>query len=246
MSRLYEISYDKSQWSIRGSRDTGYQIVNKRNFDSCVLHGDVIGIEQISDNEFLIYRRIMRDKWQIVRFKFDETNHTVYKSYCKNFSEFDFLTEDTIIFDKDSHVLGATLYHISSNTEDDSLNHLLSSEPDCRLIETRYIDLLYDNVENNKYPTALFVNYKFRSFPLNICAHLQVVLDVHTFAPITPAYSSLRDKYFDLNDSLTLGQIAKEDSYYAGFIGSYLSSLYSEDNTKTPDDLLNMAKEVKS
>lgn len=246
MSRLYEISYDKNQWSIRGSRDTGYRIVNKKNYDSCTLRGDIIGIEQVSDNEFLVYRRIMRDEWQIVRFKFDTNTHEVYQVYCKEFRHFNFLNEDTIIFDKDAHILGATLYHISSNAEDDALNHLLSDEPDCRLIQSRYIRLLYDDVESDEYPTALFVEYKFSSFPLDICAYLQVVLDAHTLAPISPAYSSLRDKYFYLDDSLTLGQIAKEDSYYAGFIGSFLSSIYSEDNTKSPTDLLNMAKEMKS
>lgn len=246
MSRLYEISYDKSQWSIRGSRDTGYRIVNKKNYDSCTLRGDIIGIEQVSDDEFLVYRRIMRDKWQIVRFKFDTNTHEVCQVYCKEFRHFRFLNEDTLIFDKDDHVLGATLYHISSNTEDDALNHLLSDEPDCRLIQSRYIRLLYDDVENSEYPTFLFVEYKFRSYPFDICAHLQVILDAHTLAPISPVYSSLRDKYFYLNDSLTFRQIAKEDSYYASVIGDFLSSFYSKGTTKTPTDLLNMAKEMKS
>ncbi len=246
MSRLYEISYDKNQWSIKGSRDSGYQIVNKKNFDAYALYGDIIGIEQISDDEFLVFSRIMRNKWQIARLKFDTNTHKAYQLYRKEFCHFNFLNEDTIIFDKDFYVLGATLYHISSNTEDDALNHILSDEPDCRLIHCRYIQLLYDDIENDEYPTSLYVKYQFSSYPLDICAYLQVVLDAHTLAPITPAYSSLRDKYFYLDDSLTLGQIAKEDSYYAGFIGSYLSSFYSKDNTKTPDDLLNIAKEVKS
>jgi len=240
MSRLYEICYDKNQWSIRGSQDTGYRIVNKKNFDFCVLGGDIIGIEQISDDEFLVYRRIMRDKWHIIRLKFDFNSHTVFEIYHKEFHDFHFLTEDTLIFD------GATLYHISSNTEDDSLNHLLSSEPDCRLTKSRCIELLYDNIKNDEYPTSLFVEYKFLSYPFDICAYLQVVLDAHTLAPISPAYSSLRDKYFYLDESLTLRQIAKEDSYYAGIIGGFLSDFYSKGSTKTPTDLLNMAKKTKS
>lgn len=246
MSRLYGISYDKSKWSIRGSRDTGYRIVNKNSFDSYTLRGDIIGIEQISDDEFLVYRRVMRDEWQIVRLKFDTNTHEVYQLYCKKFCHFNFLNEDTIIFDKDAHVLGAVLYHISSNTEDNSLNRLFGSEPDCRLIQSRYIRLLYDDVENDEYPTSLFVEYKFSSYPLDICAYLQVILDANTLTPISPAYSSLRDKYFYLDDSLTLGQIAKEDSYYSGVIGRSLSSFYSKGTLKTSTDLLNIAKEVKS
>lgn len=34
MSRLYGISYNEKQWNIRGSRNTGYILVNKKTFDS--------------------------------------------------------------------------------------------------------------------------------------------------------------------------------------------------------------------
>lgn len=63
---------------------------------------------------------------------------------------------------------------------------------------------------------------------------------MNTFKPIRPVYSTLRDKYFDLSDeSITLGQIAKEDSYYASKIGNYLSAFYSKDNRKDLEELLN-------
>lgn len=239
MSRLYDISYNEEQWSITGSRDTGYTIINKTTFDSHRISGDVIGIEQVADDEFLVYRRIMRDEWQIFRFKADIVNHKIHNLYCKEFHHFNFLTEDIIIFDKDAHVLGATLYSISNNKEYDTLNHILSSEPDCRLTKDRAIKLLYENPKEDEYPTALYVEYQFNSYPLNICAYLQVVLDVNTFKPICPVYSTLRDKYFDLSDeSITLGQIAKEDSYYANKIGNFLSAFYSEDNRKDLKELL--------
>lgn len=238
-SRLYDISYNEEQWSITGSRDTGYTVINKTTFDSHRISGDVIGIEQVTDDEFLVYRRIMRNKWQIFRFKADIVNHKIYNLYCKEFCSFDFLTDDIIIFDQDYYVLGATLYSISKNEEYDTLNHLLSSEPDCRLIKDRRITLLYENPEKGEYPTALYVEYQFNSYPLDICAYLQVVLDANTFKPIRPVYSTLRDKYFDLSDeSITLGQIAKEDSYYASKIGNFLSAFYSKDNRKDLEELL--------
>lgn len=238
MSRLYDINYNEEQWNIRGSRDTGYTLVNKTTFDSHRISGDIIGIEQVTDDEFLVYRRIMRDKWQIFRFKIDIVTHKRHNLYCKEFRHFDFLTNDIIIFDKDAPVIGSTLYSISKNEEYDTLNHLLSSEPDCRLIKDRRIELLYKDSEKDEYPTALYVEYQFNSYPLNICAYLQVVLDVNTFKPIRPVYSTLRDKYFDVDDTVTLGQIAKEDSYYAGKIGNYLSAFYSEDNRKDLEELL--------
>ena len=69
MSRLYEIKCNEEQWIVKGTRDVGYKIVNKETFDSHSISGDIIGIEQITDDEFLVYRRIMRDKWQILRVK---------------------------------------------------------------------------------------------------------------------------------------------------------------------------------
>lgn len=240
MSRLYDISYNDEQWILRGSRHTGYKLVNKKTFDSCSISGDIIGIEQVSDDEFLVYRRVMRDEWQIYKLKIDTFSHKTFELYRKEFRHFNFLTEDLIIFDKGNHVLGATLYSISQNTEYDTLNHLLSSDPDCRLIKNRQIKLLYENPEQDEYPTALYVEYQFNAYPLDICAYLQVVLDVNTFKPICPVYSTLRDKYFDIDDTITLGQIAKEDSYYANIIGGFLSSFYSKDNRKDLEELLSM------
>lgn len=241
MCRLYDLSYNQNQWCILGSQHAGYRIVNQKNSDSYYVGEDIIGIEQIFDDEFLIFRRA-EDDLQIVRYKFDTNIHKVQQLYCKTFYDFEFLTEDTIIFDKDSRESLATLYHISSNTEDDALNQILGFELDYRLIEKQSICLLHDDVAGSEYPTALFVEYKFNSYPLDICAYLQVVLDTHTLAPISPAYSSLRNKYFYFDESVTLRQIAKEDSYYASVIGHFLSKFYSEGTTKTPTDLLNMAK----
>lgn len=238
MSRLYDINYNEEQWNIGGCRDDGYIIISRTTIAGFKISGDIIGIEQVTNDEFLVYRRIMRDKWQIIRIKFDLSTSEVCEIYRKDFRHFNFLTDDIIIFDKDAHVLGATLYSISKNKEYDTLNHLLSSEPDCRLIKDRRIQLLYKDFEKDEYPTALYVEYQFNSYPLNICAYLQVILDVNTFKPIAPVYSTLRDKYFNVDDTVTLGQIAKEDSYYADRIGNYLSVFYSKDNRKDLEELL--------
>lgn len=150
------------------------------------------------------------------------------------------MTKDIIIFNIDTHLSGATLYNISNNTEYNTLNHILGSEPDYRLIRDRSIELIYENSEEEDYPTALYVEYNFNPYSFNICAYLQVVLDVNTFKPIRPVYSTLRDKYFYIDDTVTLGQIAKEDSHYANIIGDFLSSIYSKDNRKDLEELINM------
>lgn len=45
---------------------------------------------------------------------------------------------------------------------------------------------------------------------------------------------------FYIDDTVTLGQIAKEDSHYANIIGDFLSSIYSKDNRKDLEELINM------
>lgn len=96
MSRLYEIKCNEEQWIVKGSRDTGYEIVDKITFECYTISGDVIGIEQISYDEFLIHRRTMRDDWQILRLKLQGSTIVEYKH---TFKHFDFLTDDIIIFD---------------------------------------------------------------------------------------------------------------------------------------------------
>lgn len=93
------------------------------------------------------------------------------------------------------------------------------------------------------YPTVLYVEYKFNSYPLDICAYLQVILDVNTFKPIGPVYSTLRDKYFYIDNNTTLEQIAKEDSHYARIIGNFLDDIYSKNNRKDVNELANIKKQ---
>lgn len=248
--RLYDISYDAEQYDIRGNKDTGhYDIVNKETFDHYTL-GGVIGIEQISCDEFLVYRRgLWCDEFEIVRLKFDTQSHLIYKLYCKKFHKFDFLTKDIIIFDKNNPSSGI-LYSISNNTEYDSFNHVLGSEPDCYTIKGREVEFLYKNKYIDEYctmeypiatdyPIALSIIYSFWSQPIEIGAYLQVVLDVNTLKPISAAYSSLRDKYFYLDDPTTLGKIAREDSIYAKIIGKALSEFYSKSTLKDVNELIN-------
>lgn len=107
--RLYEIKCNEEQWNIRGSRDEGYIIVNTRTFECYSIPGDVIGIEQITDDTFLIYRRTMRDEWQILRLKLQGSKLVEYKH---NFKHFKFLTDDIIIFDYEDGCHGSELYCI--------------------------------------------------------------------------------------------------------------------------------------
>ena len=206
MMRLYEISCNKEQWCVKGNRDDGYTLVNRTTLDSYSISGDVIGIEQISDDTFLVYRRIMRDKWQINRVKLSD-GETV-REYHHEFQHFNFLTKDIIIFDKDKS-LGGILYSISQNCEMDTMNHMLHEDSrihDASCLFKRYITFLYDKKKDSEYPSLLLVDYK------PICAYhsneyLQVFFDPNSLQPLSPVYSTLRNQYLTLTESYTLKEI---------------------------------------
>lgn len=240
--RLYEIKCNEEQWSIKGSRDEGYIIVDKITFESYSIPGDVIGIEQITDDTFLIHRRTMRDEWQILRYKLQGTKFFEYKH---EFNHFSFLTEDIIIFDYTDGCHGAELYCISKNLQINDLNHLISGNTDkhdASYLYNRKITLLYEN-EDDEYPIYLSVNYRL-SNTFHCIEYLQFILDVNSLKPVTPVYSTLRNKYFTLNDSLTLKDLVEEENSYLRIIDNFLAELYNTANTKSTEELLSMIQKT--
>jgi len=240
--RLYEISYNEEQWSIKECRDGGYNIVNKSTYDSFHINDDVIGIEQISDYIFLIHRQVMRDEWQIYRLNLTDGQYNV--DFLHNFNDyFCFLTEDLIIFDYESST-DCTVYSISQNKRIDDLNHLISQTPkrhDSSYVSDRTITLLYET-EDSDYPIYLSVDYTLHHTSITN-EHLQVILDPSSFKPVTPVYSTLRDKYITLSDSVTLNQLVEEENHYLYIIHDFLYNLYGRDNTKSEEELLSMIED---
>lgn len=207
MSRLYDITYNEDQWAIKGSRDDGYKIVNKTNFDSFRLAGDIIGIEQILDDTFLVYRRIERYRWQIYRVKF--AGNTAISEFKENFEHFKFLTDDTILFDS------RKIYSISQNAEVHTADNFLrlSEIEVADALDGRRVMIVKRRIIENHVPD-LFV---------------MVIIDAGTFKPVTQAFSLLRNKLITLTDDLTFEELVSEDEYYAREIGKRLF----EENLRT-------------
>lgn len=247
MSRLHEISCNKKQWSIKGNRDIGrYNLINKKDLTLYRIPGDIIGIEQINDDEFLVYRIISCDEWepgnkyQIARVKLKDSK-IILMYYYDFYHNFHFLTEDIIIFD-DSFLL----YSISENKEDDRLKHLFSEDKslyDCRLVKDSSISFLYDN-KKDLYPNYLLIEYKLNSGLFDIAAYLQVVIDVNSFLPVMPVYSTLRPGELYLAPSQTLGQLVEKETHYANIVGNFLFDFYHKKDKKNADELLAMIKKT--
>ena len=243
MRRLYGINCNEEQWCVKGDRDTGYNLVNKDTLESYSISGDVVGIEQITNNEFLVYRNYIRNDCQILRLRLQYGITNV--EYHNEFKRFKFLTEDLIIFDYEDTCLGAELYSISKNTQMNNLNHLISSNTnrhDANYVFNRNISLIYEN-QNDEYPIYLYVNYRLKS-TFYSKEDLQLIIDVNSLKPVTPIYSTLRNKYFTLSDSFTLKDLVEEETYYMSIIDSFLNKLYNTSNTKSTEELLSMIEKT--
>ena len=191
MSKLYEISYNKRQWNITGSRETKYILLNLSTNKGYVACGDIIGICQVTDDEFLIHRRIQRYKWQILRVQFKDDDSKVL--FSKDFEHFYFLTDDTILFDN------YLVYSISKNKEVKEFDWLKWKHFELKKINDSTVLLLNARHGNNN-------------------DRVTVLVDIETFKPISQVYSSLRDSFFDVQTSEDVVKIINEDARYIDII----------------------------
>ena len=224
MSRLHEIQYNENQWHITSSRNSGYHIVNQNNHSSFSLGGDIIGIEQILDDTFLVFRRILRDRWQISRIRV--INGVLIIEYRKDFEHFYFITHDTILFDS------SAAYSIEKNCELSEFDWL----------KYKKIDVLVSDTDEEK--TVLFVEHQI-SYEIHAGEYVQVLVDSTTFMPISKAYSTLRDQFIDLSDTFTFDDLVKEDTRYANRINDYLFDIHQHFHRKGKTILLKEAKDFK-
>lgn len=234
MNKLYGIKYDKNVWTIKGDYVSGYKISRNESSESHFLKGNsnIVGINQIADNSFLIYYEFMRDKWKIVRLKFTKEEKII--EYSHRFSDFNFITNDVILFDKD-FVDSATLYSISKNCEIPNLQFLISKsseKPDCKLCKSREITLVK---EESEYPTYLQVDYELKSFCCK--KFIQVLVNPNTLSPLPLVYSTLRNNYISLSDDFTLENLFEEHNAELKIIDTFLSQLYYSDSRKSKSEL---------
>lgn len=234
MSEFYDIMYDEKVWSIKGDRENGYRISKNDSYESHFLKGNIVGIYQVTNNSFLIYYKVMRDKWKVIRLKLIKGGKII--EYVHRFSDIDFITDDLILFDK-NYVQFTTLYSISKNFEISDIKSLISKSDklyDCKFCKSREIKLIY-NSENSDFPAYLQVDYELKSF---YCKEfIQVLIDSITLSPLPLTYSTLRNKYISLNDNFTLKNLFDEHEKELKVIEDFLYQLYHSDNRKTDAEL---------
>ena len=94
MSRLYETKINEKRWKIveiDNENYHSYKLIDKEKEEIYFLN-HIIGVEQVADDEFLVYRRANYDEFEIVRYKLQQSKFI--KVFEKKFSQFEFISDD--------------------------------------------------------------------------------------------------------------------------------------------------------
>lgn len=231
MDRLFKISYDQKTWNIKGNRTEGYRFIKKSNCELYFLIGDIIGIEQINSDSFLIYCKVSNKEWIIKRFKL--YNGLKIEKYSHRFRTFDFLSENLIVFDKDS-ISSCKLYNIQENIEIPHLDFISSCKHDIDFCHERHIKFLY-NKSFCDYPKYLRIDYSLRSNYYT--AYLQFIIDAKSFKILSPAYSTLRRQYIEITSADSVLKLFEETITSLKILDSSLHPHFEKDLRKKDFEL---------
>ena len=210
MSRLYDVNLDEKRWKVHLIDEKGYpsyKFIDKDNDEIYTIY-NIIGVEQVSEDELMVYQRYSWDDFQIIRYRFG--NGVMRQVFEKKFSRFEFLTDDRILFtycDRGANQRISGVYSISENKMLEETDWLKYSKVDS------YID------ENDEGKKKLLIEKDICSLE---DSPLMFIVDSTTLEPNSSCYSSFRNKYIDVNSKEDIIKIEKEDKKLARMISDFI------------------------
>lgn len=211
MSRLYEAKVDNDKWKlveINNDCYHSYRLIDKETKEKYTFR-NVIGLEQVSENEFLVYKRVDRYDFEIKRYKLQNSESIIL--FKEVFDKFDFISEDRILFrytDRGANYRCKGIYSINDN----------DFVEDGKWLDGDKIDVINDK-ENDDI--KLFVQIEIASYHLGD-QELMFTVDPDTLEPSSPCYSLLRDSFINVETKEDILRIEKEDSKYTNIIGDFI------------------------
>lgn len=205
MKRIEGVNIDTTKWDVNSYYSTGYILKEKETGNSYELCGDIIGVEQVSDYEFIVCRRMFYDQYHMYRFKLKSGE--VLIKFHKDFKKYFFLTDDTILFDN------KYVYSIKNNSKVKEFDWL------------KYKKLEVHNSEEDD-KNYIFVEEKIESYPLPD-EYVQYVVDSEKFNIVSDAYSTLRGNMVNLNDEYKIDDLINEDRKYLNIINARMVKTYN-------------------
>ena len=227
MNRLYGVKVDENRWKINeydNSYYHSYQLIDKKTNNIYFLN-HIIGVEQVTDDEFLVFKRANHDYFEIIRYKLD--NLKLIEVFSKRFSQFEFITDDRILFTYWGNAgpyRTTGIYSIRDNTMLNNANWL----------DDTVIDI-YDDDETNE--TKLYVVKDLFSYKLGN-QKIIFMVDSNTLEPDSDCYSQLRDSFIKVDSKEDIQKIISEDKKYINIIESHIDEQVKEQIKKAKERLL--------
>lgn len=237
MSRLYDAKVDKKRWKvvkIDNGKDNydSYKLVDKKN-EEIYYFRYIIGLEQVSENEFLVFRRANYDDFEISRYKLQESEFI--KTFSKRFSQFYFISDDRIMFtywgNTGPYRCGG-IYSIKDNSMLEKANW----------IEGTVIDIYKD--DENPDEIKLYVEKEIYSYRLNN-PKLIFTVDPNTLLPNSDCYSQLRDSFIKVSSKEDIDKIESEEQKNIKIIEDQMFQKEKEQLQKAKQKVLVRKKESK-
>lgn len=228
MSRLYEAKVDEGRWKIVETDNENYhsyKLIDKAKEEIYFLN-HIIGIEQVTEDEFLIFRRANYDTFEISRYKLQKAKFT--KLFSKSFSQFYFISDDRIMF---------TYW---GNTGPYRCGGIYSIKDNNMLEEAKWLyDTAIDIHVNDANPEEikLYVEKELYSYELRN-QKLMFTVDPNTLQPNSDCYSQLRDSFIRISSKDDIEKIVSEDQKNIRIIEEQMHQKEREHLQKAKEKLL--------
>ena len=228
MSRLYGTKINNDRWDIieiDNKNYHSYKLIDKK-YNNTYFLNHIIGIEQVTDDEFLVFKNINFDDFEIIRYKM--VNSQPMNIFSKSFNRFSFITDDRILFSywgNTGPYRSSGIYSIKDNTMLNNANWL----------DGTFIKIY--NTNENLNDTKLYVEKEIISFKIGN-QKLLFVVDPNTLEPISDCYSQLRDSFIKVDSKEDIEKAITEDKRYINIIEKQIDAIEKEHIQKTKEKLL--------
>lgn len=204
MSRLYDIKLDETKWDVTELDNKNYHSYKLKDKTTRDLYffNYIIGAEEIRPNEFLVYDRTSRDNFRIRRLL--AVNSILKKVFEKEFSKFDFITDDRILFsyyDNAGRYRSSGVYSIESNNYVEEANWL------------NYLPVEVFKLKKNPNEKGIFIEDEINSIEFNY-PKLMYTVDPYTLEPNSDLYDEHRNVTIPVNSKEDIIKYKEEETKY--------------------------------
>lgn len=224
MERFNSIKFDERSWNITYDESKKcYFICNHAKLEQfsrfCILpYSDIVGIEHVGHSTFLVYSKF-KDFYTIRRIHILKDGYELqYENYCNKIISLD---KKRILIQNPEYPV---IYNVKTGTE---IALPFFQDTSFSLLEKYGKNYLYCS-------KSIFSNTKkFKSID-----NLQFVLDIETFEPALPAFSTLRNAFVDIYTFSDISTLIKTEKQYKEIVDSQLEFINQKINNSSKKILL--------